>query len=347
VDPGVGQAPLRVHARAPVRIDFAGGWTDVPDFAGPEGGIVVNAAIARHIDVDFLLGGKTIRLRAEDTGEHVDVGSAAALTYDGTLDLHKAALNLLPVGGVEILSRTDLPRGSGLGGSGALDVALVAGLARCRREMYDPVELAELGFQLEAGELGLAGGRQDQYAAALGGMHELTFNGGGVTARALNVSDEAVADLGRHALLVYTGQSHFSSQTHGRVWRAFAAGDAAVTEALRAIRDVASSAGAAIEAADWRSLAALVDENWRQQRRLDATIATPGTQAVEDAARGAGAWGLKATGAGAGGCFVMLADPADHAAIRTAVESCRARVLDFSFTFDGIAVQETEDDDAD
>jgi D-glycero-alpha-D-manno-heptose-7-phosphate kinase len=335
---------LSVHARAPVRIDFAGGWTDVPLFADAEGGSVVNAAITRYVDVELLEGGKSIRLRAEDTLEHMTLTSVREMRYDGTLDLHKAALNLLPVmGGIEILSRTDLPRGSGLGGSGALDVALLAGLARCRGELHEPVELAELGFLLETVELKLAGGRQDQYAAALGGFNELTFGRDLVQVRPIKVTEQMAAALAAHALLVYTGQSHFSSDTHNRVWQAYQEGSPGVTDALKTMRALGPAAAQAVEASDWRALADVLNDNWAQQQRLDATIATPATHAIEDAARRAGAWGLKATGAGAGGCLVILAEPSRHEEIRAALAERKARVLEFAFEFDGVGTRVTDD----
>jgi D-glycero-alpha-D-manno-heptose-7-phosphate kinase len=335
---------LSVFARAPVRIDFAGGWTDVPAFADAEGGSVVNAAITRYVHVELLEGGKSIRLRAQDTLEHVTVNSVREMRYDGKLDLHKAALNLLPVmGGIEILTRTDLPRGSGLGGSGALGVALLAGLARCRGELHEPVKLAELGFLLETGELKMAGGRQDQYAAALGGCNELTFAKDLVEVRPLKVSGETTADLASHTLLVYTGQSHFSPATHERVWRAYESGDRTVTDALRALRALGPAAAQTIEAGDWRGLADVIDDNWAQQQRLDATISIPTTRAIEDAARKAGAWGLKATGAGAGGCLVMLAEPSRHEEIRLRMAERRAQVLEFGFAADGVNTRVTDD----
>jgi D-glycero-alpha-D-manno-heptose-7-phosphate kinase len=165
---------MTLHARAPLRIDFAGGWSDVPVFADAEGGRVVNAAIDRYVHVEVVLGARRIRLHALDLDEHVTLATSRDIRYDGTLDLHKAALNMLPVtGGIEILTRSDAPGGSGLGASGALDVALLAVLAQARNERYAREELAELGYLLETSELGLLGGRQDQYAAALGGCHRM------------------------------------------------------------------------------------------------------------------------------------------------------------------------------
>jgi D-glycero-alpha-D-manno-heptose-7-phosphate kinase len=335
---------MSIHARAPVRIDFAGGWTDVDTFAQESGGVVVNAAITLYAQADFLLGGNRIRLCAEDLHEHVSLSSPAQLVYDGRLDLHKAALNMLPVtGGIEILTRSDAPAGSGLGASGALDVTLVAGLLRCRRETYDREELAELGYQLETLELGLLGGRQDQYAAALGGFHELVFDRNTVESRRLPIDEGEARDLQQHLVLVYTGQSHFSSQTHERVWDAWSREDSGVRQALMAIRDLGKDAAAAIGKNDWRRLADIVGENWRQQQRLDATISTPQVESIEDAARAAGAWGVKATGAGAGGCLLIVCPPRRREAVADATVSAGGTVLEFSFDFHGVAVSETDD----
>ena len=334
-----------VRSRVPTRIDFAGGWTDVPDFADREGGTVVNAAIDLRVHVEFLMGkrGNTIRLNAQDLMEHVTIQASGAITYDGKLDLHKAAINMLPVtGGVEIISRSEAPSGSGLGASGALDVALLAGLSRLRDDLFSPEELAEMGFQLEAQELRLLGGRQDQYAAALGGFHELTFSEDAVQARRLALDEDAARDLEAHMILVYTGQSHFSSATHERVWQAYSDGEATVTEALHTLRDLAAPAAGALEAGDWKELASLVDENWKQQQRLDATIAAQKTRDIEEAARAAGAWGLKATGAGAGGCMVVLCSPDDRAAVCEAVTAAEAEVLPAGFSAEGVAVDEVE-----
>ncbi len=339
----VTDGPWRVRARAPVRVDFAGGWSDVPVFAETAGGVVTNAALAAYVHVDAIRGGRGIRLVAEDLGERVAMDGPAGLAYDGRLDLHKAALNMLPVtGGIEVLTRADVPAGSGLGASGALDVALVAALARLRDERYDRADLAELGFALEAQELGLLGGRQDQYAGALGGWLELAFSAEQVAVRPIAPTPEQVRELESMLVIAYTGQSHFSSHTHGRVWDAFRAGSPEVVEALGVIRDLGAAAATALRAGDWRALAATIDENWRQQQRLDRTISTAAVQRVEDAARGAGAWGLKATGAGAGGCLLVLGPPSRRHDVERAVEAAGATSLPARFDFSGVEVWEDD-----
>jgi D-glycero-alpha-D-manno-heptose-7-phosphate kinase len=328
-----------------MRIDFAGGWSDVPAFADREGGAVTAAAIDLAVEVECYEGGGKIKLAAEDLGARLTLQSAKAIVYDGTLDLHKAALNMLPVtGGVEVISRSDAPVGSGLGGSGALDVALLAAFASCRRERFSTDDLAELGFHLETRELGLAGGRQDQLSAALGGFHAFGFSENGVIIRALHLDERRRRELERHVVLVYTGQSHFSSGTHDQVWAAYDAGDARVTSALRGMRALASEAAAALLEADWRALASVMDENWSQQQKLHPTIATPRMRRIEEVARAAGAWGAKATGAGAGGCMVFLAPPEARMGVVGAVDAAGARVLDVGFAESGVTVSVEEDD---
>jgi D-glycero-alpha-D-manno-heptose-7-phosphate kinase len=336
-------APVRARARAPVRVDFAGGWSDVPAFADAEGGVVTNAALDLHVHVDAIQGGEAIRLVAEDLGRRASARRATDLAYDGTLDLHKAAVNMLPVtGGLELLTRSDVPAGSGLGASGALDVALVAALARLRRDTYAAEELAELGFHLEAVELRLDGGRQDQYAAALGGIRTMTFTAGGVAARPILLDPRAAAELEATLVIAYTGQSHFSAQTHRRVWTAYAEGRRGTVDALRAIRDYGTAAAQAIAAADWPRLAKVVDDNWVEQQRLDATISTPGVRVVETAMRNAGAWGVKAAGAGAGGCLLALAPPARRVEVVQAATAVGAVVLEARFDYTGVTVWEED-----
>ncbi len=339
--------PGRVLVSAPTRVDFAGGWSDVPVFADAESGIVANAALAIRVHVEAIRGGAGIRLIAEDLGERVVARHPADLLYDGHLDLHKAAMNMLPVGGgLELLTRSDAPAGSGLGASGALDVALVAALAPLRRERYGREELAELGFHLEATELGLRGGRQDQYAAALGGVHELRFGTGGVTVCPIPLSPDARAELDAMLVIAFTGHSHFSAQTHQRVWAAYGEGRPDVVSALRGIRDLGATAGDALRRADWRALASVMDENWRLQQCLDGTISTPGVRRVEQAARAAGAWGVKATGAGAGGCLAILAAPGDRGSVIAGVTAVGALVLDARLDFEGLTVREDDAPDA-
>lgn len=329
------------RASAPVRLDFAGGWTDVAPFALRERGVVVNAAIALRARAEVRLGGDCYLLHAEDLDERAELSGPDALRTNGRLDLLKAALRSSGLGPCSLATRSDVPPGSGLGSSGALDVALVAALGAARGIRHTPAERAEEGFRLEAIEAGFPGGRQDQYAAALGGFNQLVFDHGAVTAEPLRLAPGFAQELASRTVVCYTGTSRVSSRTIARVMNGYEQGDPEVVTALRAMAKTAERMAEAMSAGDLARVGTLLSENWRNQQRLDPGIRTDPMARLEAAMNAAGALGGKAAGAGAGGCmfFVVGGDPAR--AVRAAEES-GARVLPFEWSPEGVRVEEAE-----
>jgi len=330
---------VRIRVRAPLRIDFAGGVTDGRPFAHRFGGAVVAVAVDLRTHADLLLGDRRIRLHDQDLDEHVTIPSSDRIAFDGRLDVHKWALTMLPVtGGVEIVTRCDAPLGSGLGCEGSVAVALLAGLARAREEDYASDDLAELASQVAEREIGSSAGANDAYTAALGGLRHLTFGDTGVEVRDLELAPDVMDDLRRHLVLVYTGRTHFTAATARRIWSAVEADDPSVVGALSRMRELVAPAAAALRDGDWRRLADVMDEHWRAHRTLDGTMATARMVAVEDAAWRAGAWGMKATGAGAGGCLVAVCAPDRRAAVVAGVQAAGGRVLEAGFSDRGVEV---------
>lgn len=304
--------PTDFRAAAPVRLDFAGGWTDVPPFSAREGGVVVNATIGLHAHVALQLGGRLIRLVSEELGQELECADSGGLVLDGRLDLLKAALRMFPVqSGCSLMTRCDAPPGSGLGGSGALDVALVAVLTRARGERLTEREIAEQAWYLETVEARIPGGKQDQFAAALGGFQRLSFRDPDVGIEPITLDPAFAAALERRIVLCYTGRSRVSGVTIARVSGAYERGEPGVVGALRALKEVAGAMAEALRAADLARVAELVRENWKHQQALDAEMCTPEMVRLERALTAAGALGGKAAGSGAGGSmfFVTGDDP--------------------------------------
>jgi D-glycero-alpha-D-manno-heptose-7-phosphate kinase len=328
--------PTEFHAQAPLRLDLAGGWTDVPPFSQREGGVVVNATIGLYTRVELRLGGKLIRLVAEDLNVTVEMVDSGGLVADGRLPLHKAGLRMFPVSfPCTLTTRSDAPAGSGLGSSGALDVALVAALCLARRERLDRREIAQHAWQLEAVEAALPGGKQDQFAAALGGMQRLSFRDPDVGVEPLTLDPAFAAALERQLVLCYTGRSRVSSDTIARVVAAYERGDPGVTGALRAMKDVAERMAEALRSGDVAKVGALLAENWTHQRALDAGIVTPEMARLEAALAAAGALGGKAAGAGAGGCmFFLMPDGSGKGA--AAARAAGAEVLPLVWAVEGM-----------
>jgi D-glycero-alpha-D-manno-heptose-7-phosphate kinase len=327
--------PTEYHATAPLRLDFAGGWTDVPPFSAREGGVVVNAAISLRTHVALTLGGKLLRLVAEDLGETLECANAGGLILDGKLDLLKAALRMFPVlGGFTLTTRCEAPLGSGLGSSGSLDVALVTALTRARLERVGERELAEHAWQIEAGEVKIPGGKQDQYAAALGGWHRLSFRDPDVGVEPMTIEPAFAAALERQIVLCYTNKSRVSGGTIGRVMGAYDRGDRAVTGALQGLKDVAEGMAQALRSADLARVGVLLAANWTHQQALDPGMQTAEMARLEEAMRGNGAIGGKAAGAGAGGSMFFLIK-GDRRAAEQAAAAAGATVLPFTWSTEG------------
>jgi len=311
------ELPTEFQSTAPLRLDFAGAWTDVPPFSAREGGVVVNAAIGLRAHVRLTLGGTggLLRLVSEELGETLECANAGGLEPGGKLALLKGAVRMFPVlGGFTLTTRCDAPPGSGLGSSGALGVALVAALARARQDRLAERDLADQAWQVETGEAGIPGGKQDQYAAALGGFQKLTFRDPDVGVEPLTLDGAFAEALQRHTLLCYTNTTRVSGTTIARVMQAYEDGDRDVAGALRALREIAERMADALRAADLARVGALLADNWAQQLALDAGMRTADMARLEQAVAVAGGMGGKAAGAGAGGCMFFIVRDATAAA---------------------------------
>lgn len=315
-----------VIARAPVRIDFGGGWTDVPPYTMECGGCVCNLAIALYARAT---------LRACPRGVEI--------TADGDEALGAAALRRGSLRGVRLNQRSEFPRGAGLGGSSAAGVAIAAAIAAWRHECIEPSELAERSRALEVEELGVAGGFQDHYAAAYGGALALHFDTR-TTAERIPLSDAFANAIERQCIVAYTGESRISGQTITAVLDAYRTGVPRVVEALARMRALAESMIGALAHERLDELGELVREHWLHQRSLHETISTPAIERLLEAALDGGALGGKALGASGGGCVVVVA-PSERADEVRARMSALARVLPFSVDRLGAHVTDGEGDE--
>ncbi|MGH7582596.1 MAG: GHMP kinase [Gemmatimonadales bacterium] len=334
-------AAITVGASAPVRLDLAGAWTDVAPFAERERGLVINAAIELRTAAEVRVPHTRFELASDDLGERIEVDRVSDLVFDGCLDLHKAAVRRSGVPPCALRTRAEAPAGSGLGSSGALGVALVAALdaTRCAAPPQSPCMapevIAETAWSLETQDAGIAGGKQDQYAAAIGGFQRLEFDQGRVRSVAIDLDPAFASELAGHTVLCYTGRSRFSGETIARVMRAYRAGDRDVTAALHAMVDIADQMGEALCAGDIGCVGELLGRNWREQLRLDACMCTPEMARLELAMTAAGAIGGKAAGAGTGGSMFFVVPGAVSPAI-TAARECGATILPVRWAMEGV-----------
>src|ERR1043166_6042264 len=169
-----------IRARAPLRISFCGGGTDVPPSCGERGGVVLSATINRYATATALAGGQTVTVRSIDYDQSVTYGLDDPFVYDGQLDLAKGVIDHFRregklAEGLEVTLHNDAPPGSGLGSSSAITVALVSAIAEVLRLPIDDYQIADLAYRIERLEVGIKGGKQDQYATTFGGFNLIEF----------------------------------------------------------------------------------------------------------------------------------------------------------------------------
>jgi D-glycero-alpha-D-manno-heptose-7-phosphate kinase len=326
---------LTVRAAAPVRLDLAGGWTDVPPYSARAGGVVVTAAVELFAHAEVTPRAEGYRLVAEDLNQEIELADAAELAGGDHMPLLRAGLRMLPPGPCALVTRADAPPGSGLGSSGAMDVALVAALTAARGESPDIRAIADLACRLEGVEAGISGGRQDQFAAAYGGFLRLAFRDPDATVEPITLPADIADALARRMLLCYTGASRFSGATIGRVMAAYERGDPSVAGALDGIRGVAETMPAALLAGDLARVGTLLSANWRLQQALDPGMCTPVMARLERAMVEAGVLGGKAAGSGAGGSMFFLC-PDDPAPAIAAARELGMRLLPVRWAREGV-----------
>jgi D-glycero-alpha-D-manno-heptose-7-phosphate kinase len=231
----------------------------------------------------------------------------------------------------------DLPAGAGLGSSAALSVAWLALVHANMGHTLDRRTLAQKACDLGA-LLGILGGKQDEYASALGGVNLMRF-GEGVQVEPLDLAPEVREGLEAHLVLCYSGRARLSSDIHDRVWGAYERGDATVCACLAELRDVALAMREALVPGDFARTAGLMSRNWAAQKRLHPSITNAGVEQLFAAALGAGALAGKACGAGGGGCIAFLADPRRVHAVRTALRNAGAQVIDARIDWEGVVLR--------
>jgi D-glycero-alpha-D-manno-heptose-7-phosphate kinase len=327
-----------LRSRAPIRLDLAGGWTDVPPFSTREGGAVVNVTVNRYTYATLVpVESETIRITSADFQRYLEVRSFRDLEYDGNLDLIKAAIQRLGVRhGMELFVRCDAPPGSGTGSSASISVALIGLLNRLQDEKLSSHEIARLACLLEQEELNIAGGKQDQYAAALGGFNFMEFHDPSVSVSQLRVSDAVAAELEKRLVLCYTGRSRLSGNLIATVMDNYEAGRPETLGALRTMRGLAVDLKTMLLTGALDRFGDVLRENWACQRALDPSITNQTIEGLFEVAIGNGSIGGKALGAGGGGCLLFYSRADEEHVLRKALEDHGIQVIDFNFDSQGL-----------
>ncbi len=344
---------MLIRSRAPVRIDFAGGWSDVALFTEHSKGLVVNGAINRYayatlrcepqttqddlVKLQRVID-KSIRIYSADFDTFIEADDVRQLEYDGNIDLVKAAVRRMSVqiGGFDLITQSNAPPGSGLGTSAAMGVALVSVLGALKESTALPYEYAELASAIERHELGILGGKQDHYASALGGIQFMEFQGEEVKASALKLPTHVLHELEKNLVLCYTGKSRLSGDIHQNVIDAYNSADPSVRDALETLKATADATKRALMRGRLTDFGELLTQNWFNQKKLHPSVTNERIENLFRIATTHGAIGGKACGAGGGGCLLFYCQPTREHSVHQKLEDAGAHVIDVNFDADGL-----------
>jgi len=303
-----------VAAFAPCRLGFAGGGTDLPAYAERFGGAVLSATLNLGARAEARpLDGRRVLVRLDDFGLVAEYGDVDALAADGRAETALVAALVAearPRGGVALRVRTGLPPGSGLGASGAVGVAVTYALGRLAGRLPTPAEVAEAASAAEIGRLGRPIGRQDQYAAAFGGLNLFRFGSGGVRRGEILMRPAKWREFADHFMLFFSGRRRDSAEVLAGQRDRIAAGDEATLANLGRLKELAVAMADAARAGDWPLFGELLHRGWLAKTGVAANVADERAVRAVAGAREHGAWAMKVTGAGAGGFFFTMAPPA-------------------------------------
>ena len=317
---------------APFRVSFAGGGSDVPSFYRRHGGAVLSCSIAKYsfAIIHPFFDSENFNLKYSSTEVTNDVTKIAH-------PILREALRFLGIHrGLEIASIADLPSGTGLGSSSSFCVALLNGLHAHAGRFVSKEVLAAEACTIEIERLGEPIGKQDQYAAAFGGINFIEFHkNDSVTVEPLLLGKEILAELERGVMLFHTG----GQRSAGRILAAQQAqieqNGAAVT-ALRRMVDLTYRLRGTLISGDLDGLGRILHESWLLKRSVTDQVSTARIDRLYEAALAAGASGGKLAGAGGGGFLVLYCRPSAQATVRAALHELRE--VDFRFDLEGARI---------
>src|SRR5947209_5829269 len=332
----------KVTVRAPVRADLAGGTLDLwPLYLFHPGSRTVNVAISFHAESEVAeTGDDAISINLTDQQYEHRYGSMNELAADPKAALIHRALEHFHLPGIRITTRTDAPRGSGLGGSSALTITLVRALSEIAGEPVQGDDLIALVRDLETRLIRVPAGIQDYYPPVYGGLMAIHLNPGAVVRHQIALPVDRLAD---HMLLHYTGVAHFSGTNNWDIYKRQIDGKKKVHKGLEKIAESAIEMEKALESGDMEAAGVALDHEWQNRKALIDGISTPEIESAIAAAIDAGAWAGKVCGAGGGGCIVFLMPPDRREAVRAALANVPGQVIDAQPVAHGLTVERADD----
>jgi D-glycero-alpha-D-manno-heptose-7-phosphate kinase len=337
-----------LRARAPLRVSFAGGGTDVPPYPAEEGGLVLSATINR-----YAYGALRPRRDRQIGIQSLDLDMVASIALEDVrpngdpLDLIRAAIHKLAADserGFDLFVHSAAPPGSGLGSSSAVVVTLVGLLATYMNLPLTDYEKARLAYTVEREDLGLKGGMQDQYSAVFGGFNYMEFHADDVIVNPLRIPTETLYELESNLLLCFTGATRLSDHIIDDQTERYRSRDSASLDGLRMQKELAAEMKNALLQGNLTEFGSMLDRAWAFKKKMSPKITSGHIDELYEEAKRQGALGGKVTGAGGGGYMLLYCRYDNKHKVRGALGALGAETLDFQFDHAGLTAWSHRDD---
>jgi D-glycero-alpha-D-manno-heptose-7-phosphate kinase len=333
-----------IRSKAPLRLGLAGGGTDVSPYSELFGGAVLNATIDQYAycTIEETDNG-SILLQANDLGQKIKYKSMLNLPVDGHLDLHKGVYNRIvqqfrikkPLS-FRLITSCDVPPGSGLGTSSTMVVAILKAFTEWLNLPLGDYDMARLAYQIERIDLGLSGGKQDQYAATFGGFNFIEFNDNDqVIVNPLRIKKWVVDELEVSMVLFYTGDSRSSDKIIREQQKNTLEGKKFPVEATHLIKKNSYVMKDLLLKGEILQFSKALGKDWENKKKMATSITTKNIDRIYEAAIKAGAYGGKVSGAGGGGFMIFTVDPVKKLNLINTLNKFSGSVLNFHFSDNG------------
>lgn len=333
-----------IRSKAPLRLGLAGGGTDVSPYADQFGGAILNATIGMYAyaTIKPLNNGKII-LYAADREEYYELDATEQLAIDGKLDLLKGIYNRIvkdfahkPLS-FELTTFVDAPPGSGLGSSSTLVVAIIGAFVEWLKLPLGEYDIAHLAYSIEREDLGMAGGRQDQYAATFGGVNFMEFFANDkVIVNPLRVKEKWLHELENNLILFFTETSRLSSTIIDKQRENVSNKNQNSIDAMHSLKEQSQRMKEALLTGEIDKIGEILHYGWQHKKQMAEGISNPMIDNIYQTAIDAGATGGKISGAGGGGFMIFYAPYTRKYNVIKALNQLGGKVMRYTFTDIGL-----------
>jgi len=326
------------RSKAPLRLSFAGGGTDVPPYPERYGGVVLASTITRYAYVSLRpRADGIVKVQSLDHDVMAKYDVSDEDVFEGERQLADGVLHHFGIpDGADIFLHTDAPPGSGLGSSSAMTVAIIGALRHWLQLPLTSYETADHAVKIERVDLGIKGGLQDQYATTFGGFNLIEFGKDRVVVNPLRVERHLVRELQYRLLLCYTGKTRLTGNILSRQIERYERREKEVVQALQRLKEITVEAKNALLMGRLDDFGDMLNHSWMSKKKLDTEISDPYLDEMYELARKRGAIGGEIVGAGGGGYLLLYCQFDRRHLIAEEVERVGGKVVEFSFEFRGL-----------